>query len=268
MYPYSAVLSDYGYVEEIEELLGGTRWHYLLLMRAESSLPLTIEFVCYLELERSMGSRRLNLDSIDSHTQLTFTLLGQYYCLSVEDLGIRLGLYTEQEMRSREIHDAPYQLPADVDVATFQAEHSIDPDPFEAPARARHWIRLTWRIFSFVLSTPFFGRLLNTDRVYVVDMLVFWSLHTRREANVAIFLARFLYSQSMGTRTHLVCGFVVTLLFRSFMRDAPIPQPQMLMRDLDVSMLRNAHIRRRIDASSSERNMASSSASESSHASS
>ncbi|VFQ96811.1 unnamed protein product [Cuscuta campestris] len=111
-------------------------------------------------------------------------------------------------------------------------------------------------------------RPLNTDRVYPDDMMVFWSLHTCQEANVAVFVARFLYSQSMGNRTHIVCGFVVTILFRSLERAAPIPQVQILMRDLDAGMLRNAHIRRRLGASSTESNGASSSAPSTSGASS
>ncbi|VFQ88368.1 unnamed protein product [Cuscuta campestris] len=134
--------------------------------------------------------------------------------------------------------------------------------------RARFWIQPTWRILSFVLSTSFFGRPLNTDRVYLDDLIVFWSLHTRQEVNVAVFVARFLYSQSMGNRMHIVCGFVVTILFRSLEGTAPIPRAQMMMRDLDAGMLRNAHIRRRLGASSTESNAASSSAPSSSGASS
>ncbi|VFQ77862.1 unnamed protein product [Cuscuta campestris] len=170
VYLSSAVLADYGYAEEMEQLLQGTRWHRLFTMRAESSLPLTIEFLCSLELEPSTGSRLMNLQSIDSHTTLTFTLLGQGFQLT--------------------------------------------------------------------------------------------------EANVAVFEARFLYNQSMGNRTHIVCGFVVTILFRWLVGSTPIPHPQMLMRDLDTGMLRNAHIRRRLGASSTESNAASSSAPSTSGASS
>ncbi|VFQ73676.1 unnamed protein product [Cuscuta campestris] len=76
MYMSSTVLADYRYAEEMEQLLRGTRWHRLFTMRAESSLPLTIEFLCSLELEPSSGSRMMNFQSIDSRTTLTFTLMG------------------------------------------------------------------------------------------------------------------------------------------------------------------------------------------------
>ncbi|VFQ72920.1 unnamed protein product [Cuscuta campestris] len=88
-----------------------------------------------------------------------------------------------------------------------------------------------------------------------VDHADFWVEHstdpvcfdtTGREANVAVFVAQFLYSQSLRNQTHIVCGFVVTILFWSLVGSAPI------MRDLDAGMLRNAHIRRRLDSSSSE----------------
>ncbi|VFQ90424.1 unnamed protein product [Cuscuta campestris] len=67
----------------------------------------------------------------------------------------------------------------------------------------------------------------------------------------------FLYSQSYGGRTHLVCGFVITFLFRSLVGNAPIPRPVQLMRDLDVGMLRNAHIHWRLFPSSFESTTAS-----------
>ncbi|VFQ59870.1 unnamed protein product [Cuscuta campestris] len=179
--------------------------------------------------------------------------------LTVSNLATHLGLYTWEEMSAPEFDDAPYLLFADVDPADFWAEHSSDPDHFDSMGRARFWIQPTWGILYFVLSTSFFGRPLNTDRVYPNDMIVFWSLHTRREANVAVFMARFLYSQSMGNRTHIVCEFVVTILFRSLVGSTPIPQPQMLTRDLDAGMLRNAHIHRTLGSSSTESNNASSS---------
>ncbi|VFQ76188.1 unnamed protein product [Cuscuta campestris] len=260
MYLSSAVLADYGYAEEMEQLLRGTRWHRLFTMREESSLPLTIEFLCSLELEPSTGSRSMNLQSIDSRTTLTFTLMGRGFQLTIAELASHLGLYSRDETLAPEFDTAPYLLPADVDPADFWAEHSCDPDRFEGMGRAMFWIQPTWRILSFVLSTSFFGRPLDTDRVYPDDMIVFWSLHTRQEANVAVFVARFLYSQSMGNRTHIVYGFVVTILYQSLEGSAPIPRAQMMMRDLDAGMLRNAHIRRKLGAGSTESNVASPSA--------
>ncbi|VFQ73671.1 unnamed protein product [Cuscuta campestris] len=50
-------LTDYGYAEEMEELLEGTRWQRLLQMRAESSLPLTIEFLCSISAVPEIESR-------------------------------------------------------------------------------------------------------------------------------------------------------------------------------------------------------------------
>ncbi|VFQ71737.1 unnamed protein product [Cuscuta campestris] len=50
-------LTDYGYAEEMEELLEGTRWQRLLQMRAESSLPLTIEFLCSISAIPEIESR-------------------------------------------------------------------------------------------------------------------------------------------------------------------------------------------------------------------
>ncbi|VFQ96182.1 unnamed protein product [Cuscuta campestris] len=97
VYLSSVVLTDYGYAEEMEQLLRGTRWHRLFTMRVESSLLLTIELLCSLELEPSTGSRSMNFQSIDSHTTLTFTLLGQGFQLTIAELATHLGLYSREE---------------------------------------------------------------------------------------------------------------------------------------------------------------------------
>ncbi|VFQ85215.1 unnamed protein product [Cuscuta campestris] len=171
---------------------------------------------------------------------------------------VRLGLYTQEETEQPEFYDDPFCLPTDFDAIAFWREHSYDDKEFvNKKSKVRYWIRPSWRILSFVLSTSFFGRPSNTDRVYEEDMFVFWSLHDRQPANVAVYLARFLYSQSYGCRTHLVCGFVITLLFRSLKGNTPIPRPVQLMRDLDAGMLQNAHIHRRLFPSSSESTTAS-----------
>ncbi|VFQ80675.1 unnamed protein product [Cuscuta campestris] len=251
-------LTDYGYAEEMEELLEGTRWQRLLRMRAESSLPLNIEFLCSISAVPESESRQMTHSLITGDTMFAFTLAGQSFQLTVREMAIRLGIYTQEETEQPEFYDDPFCLPADFDAIAFWREHSSDDKEFvNKKSKARYWIRPSWRILSFVLSTSFFGRLSNTDRVYEEDMFVFWSLHDRQPVNVAVYLARFLYSQSYGCRTHLVFGFVITLLFRSLVGDAPIPRPVQLMRDLDAGMLRNAHIHRRLFPSSSESTTAS-----------
>ncbi|VFQ64088.1 unnamed protein product [Cuscuta campestris] len=251
-------LTDYGYAEEMEELLEGTRWQRLFKMRAESSLPLTIEFLCSISAVPEIESRQMTHSLITTDTTFAFTLAGQSFQLTVREMAIRLRIYTQEETEQPEFYDDPFCLPADFDAIAFWREHSSDDKEFvNKKSKARYWIRPSWRILSFVLSTFFFGRPSNTDRVYEEDMFVFWSLHDRQPANVAVYLARFLYSQSYGCRTHLVCGFVITLLFRSLVGDAPIPRPVQLMRDLDAGMLRNAHIHRRLFPSSSESTTAS-----------
>ncbi|VFQ90318.1 unnamed protein product [Cuscuta campestris] len=218
-------LTDYGYAEEMEELLEGTRWQRLLQMRAESSLPLTIEFLCSISTIPEIESRQMTQTLITFDTTFAFTLAGQSFHLTVREMGVRLGIYTQEETEQPEFYDDPFCLPADFDAIAFWREHSSDDKEFvNKKSKARYWIRPSWRILSFVLSTSFFGRPSNTDRVYEEDMFVFWNLHDRQPVNVAVYLARFLYSQSYGCRMHLVCGFVITLLFRSLMGNAPIPR--------------------------------------------
>ncbi|VFQ90317.1 unnamed protein product [Cuscuta campestris] len=69
-------LTDYGYAEEMEELLKGTRWQRLLQMRAESSLPLTIEFLCSISTVPEIESRQMTHTLITADTTFAFTLAG------------------------------------------------------------------------------------------------------------------------------------------------------------------------------------------------
>ncbi|VFQ73955.1 unnamed protein product [Cuscuta campestris] len=138
---------------------------------------------------------------ITADTTFAFTLAGRSFQLTVREMVVRLGLYTQEETEQPEFYDDPFCLPADFDAVAFWREHSSDDKEFiNKKSKARYWIWPSWRILSFVLSTSFFGRPSNTDRVYKEDMFVFWSLHDRESVNVAVYLARFLYSQSYGCK--------------------------------------------------------------------
>ncbi|VFQ83180.1 unnamed protein product [Cuscuta campestris] len=52
-------LTNYGYAEEMVELLEGTRCQHLLQMREESSLPLTIKFLCSIPALPEIESRQM-----------------------------------------------------------------------------------------------------------------------------------------------------------------------------------------------------------------
>ncbi|VFQ96668.1 unnamed protein product [Cuscuta campestris] len=316
-------LTDYGYADEMAELLEGSRWQRLLQLRAESSLPLTIEFLCSISTIPEIESRQMTHTLITADTTFAFTLAGQSFQLTGNapiprpkqlmrdlDAGMlrnahihgrlfpsssesttassgrtshEIGESSDHSQRSSQrlprrrptraqlaraqtevapawaqqllqnqnslmqsvavsktrqtslrISSSPETMipppPGlrNFDVIAFSREHSSDEKEFvNKKSKARYWIRPSWRILSFVLSTSFFGRPSNTDRVYEEDM------------------------------THLVCGFVITLLFRSLKGNAPIPRPEQLMRDLDADMLRNAHIHQRLFPSSSESTTAS-----------
>ncbi|VFQ83936.1 unnamed protein product [Cuscuta campestris] len=108
-------LTDYGYAEEMEELLEGTRWQRLLQMRAESSLPLTIEFLCTISTVPEIESRQMTHTLITADTTFAFTLAGQSFLLTVREMAVRLELYTQEETKQREFYDNPFCLPADFD---------------------------------------------------------------------------------------------------------------------------------------------------------
>ncbi|VFQ88248.1 unnamed protein product [Cuscuta campestris] len=111
---------------------------------------------------------------------------------------------------AQEFHEAPFLLPADVNRVDFWAEHSNDLDPFDTVSWAKVMDRAD-------LVDPIFC---------VIHILLCKAVEHRSDAHV--------------------CGFVVTILFRSLVGSAPIPQPHMLMRGLIAGMLRNAHICKRV----------------------
>ncbi|VFQ90206.1 unnamed protein product [Cuscuta campestris] len=88
--------------EEMEELLEGTRWQRLLQLRAESSLPLTIEFLCSISAVPEIDSRQMTYTLITANTIFAFTLVGQSF---------HLGLYTQEETKQPEFYDAPFRVP-------------------------------------------------------------------------------------------------------------------------------------------------------------
>ncbi|VFQ80701.1 unnamed protein product [Cuscuta campestris] len=188
-------------------LLHETRWERLIMMRAESSLPLTIELLCSLEVDPSYGSRTLNIHATDSHTTLAFTLLGHVYRLTVGELAGHLGRYTLEETMDQEFHEAPFLFPENVDRVAFWAEHSSNPELFDVMSRASSIS------VQLVVGEP------GAHRLWLFG---YATLLVPRECR----------AHSAG---------------------------QMLMRDLDVGMLRDAHIRRSLGSSSSESNTASSS---------
>ncbi|VFQ86921.1 unnamed protein product [Cuscuta campestris] len=123
-------LTDYGYAEEMEELLEGTKWQRLLQLRAESSLPLTIEFLCSISTVPEIESRQMTHTLITADTTFAFTLPGQSFHLTVREMAVRLGIYTQEETEQPEFYDDPFCLPADFDAIAFWREHSCNDKEF------------------------------------------------------------------------------------------------------------------------------------------
>ncbi|RAL49177.1 hypothetical protein DM860_017821 [Cuscuta australis] len=99
-------LTNYGYAEEMVELLEGTRWQHLLQMREESILPLTIKFLCSIPALPEIESRQM------THTLGEMVVHLGLYTQEVGEMVVHLGLYTQEETEQPEFYDAPFCLPA------------------------------------------------------------------------------------------------------------------------------------------------------------
>ncbi|VFQ78008.1 unnamed protein product [Cuscuta campestris] len=233
---------------DVEASIRPSGWERLLSLRAEASLPLTIEFLC--SLRPLLGfERRDDVGIAMRHdSRLIFTLLGQRHTLTVAELGWRLGLYTQEEISHSSFADLPIAVPEDFDVQAFWTAHARTDAPFEHQlSRASDWAEPSWRFLTFLMSMSYFGRPSNSNRVYASDMLFFWSIAHQRQVNLAVFIARFLWSQTYGTRITVVCGPLITLLHRSLQVHMPILNLLLLehsVRLLDSTMIQHIRLQR------------------------
>ncbi|VFQ85675.1 unnamed protein product [Cuscuta campestris] len=108
-----ATLEEWNHWEEIDGLLADSRWRYLLTFAEQSSLELTIEFLCTYQCLH--GGRPIK-DGADVRldSTLTFSLSGRAFTLSMAEFGRHLGIYTEEEARSLVFAALPYSLPSDI----------------------------------------------------------------------------------------------------------------------------------------------------------
>ncbi|VFQ85122.1 unnamed protein product [Cuscuta campestris] len=214
----------------------------------ELRLPLTIEFLC--SLRPLLGfERRDDVGIAMRHdSRLIFTLLGQRHTLNVAELGWRLGLYTQEEISHSSFADLPIAVPEDFDVQAFWTAHARTDAPFEHQlSRASDWAEPSWRLLTFLMSMSYFGRPSNSNRVYSSDMLFFWSIAHQRQVNLAVFITRFLWSQTYGTRITVVCGPLIALLHMSLQEHMPIPDLLPLehsVRLLDSTMIQHIRLQR------------------------
>ncbi|VFQ73284.1 unnamed protein product [Cuscuta campestris] len=125
---------------DVEALIRPSGWERLLSLRAEASLPLTIEFLC--SLRPLLGfERRDDVGIAMRHdSRLIFTLLGQRHTLTVAELGWRLSLYTQEEISHSSFADLTIAIPEDFDVHAFWTAHARTDAPFEHQlSRASDW---------------------------------------------------------------------------------------------------------------------------------
>ncbi|VFQ86959.1 unnamed protein product [Cuscuta campestris] len=67
---------------------------------------------------------------ITADTTFAYTLAGQSFQLTVREMAVRLGLYTQEETEQLEFYDAPFRVPTDFDHKAFWREHSFDEQEF------------------------------------------------------------------------------------------------------------------------------------------
>ncbi|VFQ91220.1 unnamed protein product [Cuscuta campestris] len=246
-------LEEWNHWEEIDGLLADSRWRYLLTFAEQSSLELTIEFLCTYQCLH--GGRPIK-DAADVRpdSTLKFSLSGRAFTLSMAELKRHLGIYTEEEARSLVFAALPYSLPSEFSLEQFWRQHSLSTTLFNKnTAHTCQWRSSAWRILIFVLSHGLFGRPTNSNRIGMKDIYFFWSVAERVQVNLAIFMAQFFLLQGKSQRKTLQARPFVTHLARSLlpqMLDNLLPIDQSI-RPLSTTTLTKMGIakRRRVEES-------------------
>ncbi|VFQ90301.1 unnamed protein product [Cuscuta campestris] len=216
-------LESMGYWEEVDDFLHDPEWRRLLSLRAQASVPLTMEFICSLRFS-IYGSRVRDVEGVHASVRMTFTLLGTRFDIPVLDLGRLLGIYTHEETSSPDFLALPRRLPLDVDVKAFWRTHSHSTRDFSNKySSSSDWRSPAWRILSHLLCCSYFGRHKNANRVYDTDLIFFWSLESHTPVDLSSFVGHFLFDQSTGNRHHIQAGPIITLLARALVPTIVIP---------------------------------------------
>ncbi|VFQ92982.1 unnamed protein product [Cuscuta campestris] len=212
-----AALENMGYWEEVDDFLHDPKWRRLLSLRAQASVPLTMEFICSLRFS-VYGSRVRDVEGVHPSVHMTFTLRGTRFDIPVLDLGRLLGIYTHEETSSPDFLALPRRLPLDVDVKAFWRTHSHSTRDFSNKySSSSDWRSPAWRILSHLLCCSYFGSHKNANRVYDTDLIFFWSLESHTPVDLSSFVGCFLFDQSTGNRHHIQARPIITLLAYALM---------------------------------------------------
>nr|GMC48052.1 putative retrotransposon Orf1 [Ipomoea batatas] len=177
------LLDSYGCREEVERLTSQPFWDHLFSWRDDTYVPVVYEFIT------TFTSTEESHHSIPS---VKFTVFGQEHHLSIDQLGIHLGFYTQDHMHEEEYRNLPNDFDSDAAVEAYwhritggNARRFIGAKPNTSKI-----LNPALKALKLLLGLTFGGRHKNLHKVYRTDLFRLWSLEMNQPIQMACMLRR------------------------------------------------------------------------------
>nr|GMD41335.1 retrotransposon Orf1 [Ipomoea batatas] len=190
------LLDSYGCREEVERLTSQPYWEHLFSWRDDTYVPVVYEFIATFESTE---------ESHQFTPSVKFTMFGQQYHLSMNQLGIYLGFYTQEYMYSDEFQNLRNDF--DTEASLEEYWHRITGGTVGRFTGKKHntaAIRSpALKALKLLLGLTFGGRHKNLHKIYQIDLFRLWSLEMNEPIQMACMV-----KQWLQTQVHEKCPYV------------------------------------------------------------
>nr|GMD93369.1 hypothetical protein GOBAR_AA21571 [Ipomoea batatas] len=199
------LLDSYGCQEEAERLASQPYWEHLFSWRDDTYVPVVHEFIATFESTE---------ESHQFTPSVKFTVFEQEYHLSVNQLGIHLGFYTQEYMCGDEYHNLPNDF--DSDAALEDYWHRITGGTAGRFIGKKHNTTViqspALKALKLLLGLTFGGRHKNLHKVYRTDVFRLWSLEMNEPIQMACMVKQLMQTQAQEKCPYAWIGPIVTRL--------------------------------------------------------
>nr|GME19886.1 probable leucine-rich repeat receptor-like protein kinase At1g35710 [Ipomoea batatas] len=199
------LLDSYGCREEVERMTSQRYWEHLFSMRDDTYEPVVHEFIATSEPMES---------SHQCTPSMKFTVFGQQYELSVQQLGIHLGFYTRDDLYTDEYRNLPWDFDSDASLEEYW--HRITRGNagrfIGAKPNTMKILSPALKALKLLLGLTSGGRHKNLHKVYRTDLLRLWSLEMNEPIQMACMVPQWIQTQAQDKCPYIWIDPIVTRL--------------------------------------------------------
>nr|GMD13249.1 uncharacterized protein LOC109154451 [Ipomoea batatas] len=199
------LLDSYGCREGVEWLTSQPHWDHLFSWRGDTYEPVIYEFIATLEMIEE--SYRLT-------PSIKFTLFGEEYYISVDQLVIYLGFYTQDDLYSEWYPNLPDDFNTEASMEEFW--NRITGGAVGRFVGKKHntlvIMCLTLKAIKLLLGLTFGGRRKKLHKIYRTDRFLLWSLEMNEPIQMACMVKQWLQTQVHEKCPYIWIGPIVTPL--------------------------------------------------------